>query len=72
MANLVRLVACVAIIIGLLGEFSLGLLLPSRVKIQYASAQMSHLVQVDLPPVDQAASWCSQVQILYCDLLPSR
>ena len=58
MANRIRLVACVAILVGLFGEVALGLFLPTRIKVQYASAQSSHLVQVDLPSGEQAARWC--------------
>lgn len=62
MANLIRAVACVAVLLGLIGEISLGLFLPSHVKIRYSEPQASHLVRVDLPPVEQAAQWCASVQ----------
>jgi hypothetical protein len=79
MANIVRLVACVAIIIGLLGELSLGLLLPSRIKVEYAYPHISHLVPVDLPTSNQAVPWCNSAlspdergQRIDCDFIPVR
>ncbi len=56
MGNVVRLVACVAILIGLSAELALGLLLPSRIKVEYAPPR--HLVNVELPSVDQVVPWC--------------
>lgn len=76
MANLVRLVACAAILLGLAGELACGLLLPSRIVVEYAPPPpVRHLVYVDLPTQEQALSWCRAAQAvdqwgqrLYCDI----
>jgi hypothetical protein len=76
MANLVRLVACAAILLGLAGELACGLLLPSRIVVQYAPPPpVRHLVEVNLPTTEQVFPWCRAAQEadqwgqrLYCDI----
>ncbi len=78
MGNVVRVVACFAIIIGLSGELALGLLLPSRIKVEYAKPR--HLVNVDLPSVGQVVPWCQLAMrpdlrgrdAMACDILTDR
>lgn len=62
MANVIRMIACMVVVVGLVVELSFGLLFPTHVVVRYASAQSAHLVQVELPPVGQAATWCVEAQ----------
>lgn len=79
MSNIVRLTACVAIIVGLLAEVGFGLLYPPRIKVERASLQTLSSVQVELPTPQQADSWCNVVvapdrwgQRIGCDIVMDR
>lgn len=78
MANGIRLVVCVVVVLGLVLECALGLFMPRHIQVRYASLQARHGVVVELPSSSQAADWLNRScayespQELDCRAFPER
>jgi hypothetical protein len=63
MANGIRLVVCVVVVLGLVLECAWGLFMPRHIQVRYASAQQGHIVEVNLPSWIEGAEWCGKASV---------